>query len=198
MFKLISFLFHPFSFLLLGTFILFNTHTYINFSYSDELKLLVYAVIFLNTMLLPVLISWYWSKKGRISSILMEQIADRKKIYLITFGFYLATLFVLSSFGVPVVIYKYALGAGLTVGALFILALLNKKISAHLSAIGGLCGALVMLSFRLQTDMLTLIAVFVLLAGIIATARIQVKAHNEIEVYLGFLLGFFTQVFIFS
>ncbi|HAW52144.1 MAG TPA: hypothetical protein DCX54_07435 [Flavobacteriales bacterium] len=198
MFKLISFLFHPFSFLLLGTFILFNTHTYINFSYSNELKLLVYAVIFLNTMLLPVLISWYWSKKGRISSILMEQIADRKKIYLITFGFYLATLFVLSSFGVPVVIYKYALGAGLTVGALFILAMLNKKLSAHLSAIGGLCGALVMLSFRLQTDLLTLIAVFVILAGIIATARIQVKAHNESEVYLGFLLGFFTQVFIFS
>jgi hypothetical protein len=160
--------------------------------------MLVYGVIFLNTMLLPVIIAWYWSKKGRISSILMEQIADRKKIYLITFGFYLATLFVLSSFGVPTIVYKYTLGAGLTVGALFIFALLNKKLSAHLAAVGGLCGALVMLSFRLQTDLLTLIAVFILLAGVIGSARIQVKAHNESEVYLGFLLGFCTQVFIFS
>ena len=128
----------------------------------------------------------------------MDEIADRKKIYVITFGFYLATLFVLSSFGIPVVIYKYIFGASLTVAALFIFALLNKKLSAHLSAIGGICGALVMLSFRLQTDLLTLIAVFIILGGLIGTARIQVKAHKEYEVYWGFLLGFFTQVFIFS
>ena len=198
MFKLISFLFHPFSFLLLGTFILFNTSTYINFSYSNELKLLVYAVIFLNTMVLPVIIAWYMSKKGSISSILMDKLTDRKKIYLITFGFYVTTLFVLSNFGIPAVIYKYIFGASLTVAVLFVLAMLGKKLSAHLSAIGGLCGAMVMISLRLQTDLLTLIAVFILLGGLIGMARIQVNAHKEYEVYWGFLLGFFTQVFIFS
>lgn len=138
------------------------------------------------------------SKKGRISSILMDEIADRKKIYVISFGFYLATLFVLSSFGIPAVVYKYILGASLTIAVLFIFTLLNIKLSAHLSAIGGLCGVLVMLSFRLQTDLLSLILVFILLAGLVGTARIQVKAHKELEVYAGFLLGFLTQVFIFS
>ncbi|MEQ8522634.1 MAG: hypothetical protein RIC15_10825 [Vicingaceae bacterium] len=197
MFKLLSFLFHPFYFLLLGVFVLYTSPTYINFSTLKQIKILVYSVILLNTMVLPALIAGYLNRRGRITSLYLESINDRKLMYLITFGFYLATLFILSSFKINIYVFRFTLGASLTVAALFILALFQKKVSAHLSAIGGLCGALVMLSIKLPADFLNLIVVFILLAGLIGTARIHEKAHKENEVYWGFLLGFFIQIFIF-
>ena len=86
----------------------------------------------------------------------------------------------------------------MAVGSLFVFALVRKKLSAHLTGIGGLVGTLVMLSIKLHTDFLALICVLIVLSGIIGMSRIKLEAHNENEVYLGFLLGFFSQVFIFS
>lgn len=148
-------------------------------------------------MLLPVAFAWYLSSRGHIKNILMDDISDRKIIYFISFIFYLATLFVLSGLNVPAAIYKYAFGATLTIGVLFVLTLVQKKLSAHLAAIGGLFGALVMLSMRLQTDFMILIYTMIILAGIVGMSRIYMGAHKSNEVYLGFLLGFFSQVFIF-
>ena len=148
-------------------------------------------------MVLPVLFAWYLAKNGYVSSILMDNLRDRKIIYIITFVFYLATLFVLSGFEVPSPIYKYAFGSTMTVGVLFVLALVKKKLSAHLAALGGMVGALSMLSIRLHTDFMALIYSLVFLAGIVAIARIEVGAHKENEIYWGFLLGFFAQIFIY-
>lgn len=198
MYKLITILFHPFSFLLLGILILFNTNTYINFSYSDQLKLLVYIVLFINTMVLPVIFAWYLASKGHIKSILMEDINDRKLIYFFTFLLYLVTLFILSGFSVPSIVYKYAFGATLAVGSLFVFALVQKKLSAHMVGIGGLTGTLVMLSIKLHTDLLALICVLLVLSGLVGMARISLKAHLENEIYWGFIVGFFAQVFIYS
>lgn len=196
--KLITLFFHPFSFLLLGVFLLFNTNTYINFSYTGELKLMVYLVLLVNTMIVPVLFAWFLFSKGYVTSILMDDVNDRKLIYFFTFLLYLITLFVLSGFNVPSAIYKYAFGATLTVGILFVFALIKKKLSAHLSALGGLAGAMAMLSIKLHTDFMALVCVVILLAGIVAMARIHLKAHSESEVYWGFLTGFVAQVLIFT
>ena len=159
---------------------------------------MVYLVLFVNTMVIPVAFAWYMSSKGLISSIEMDDIADRKLMYFFTFLLYLVTLFVLSGFNVPSYVYKYAFGATLTVGVLFVFALVRKKLSAHLSAIGGMAGALVMISIKLHTDFLTLICVMILLGGLVGMSRLKLKAHREHEIYWGFLIGFFSQIFIFN
>ena len=159
---------------------------------------MVYLVLFVNTMMLPVVFAWYLSSKGHISSISMDDVADRKLIYFFTFLLYMITLFVLSGFNVPAVIYKYAFGATMTVGTLFVFVFVKRKFSAHLAALGGLTGALVMLSIKLHTDFLTLICTLLVLAGLVAYSRIKLKIHNENEIYWGFLLGFFSQIFIFT
>jgi len=191
-------MFHPFSFLLLGTLILFNTHTYVNFSYTNDFKTIVYIVIFINTMILPAIIVWYLSKRGIIDSIYLEKTSDRKIVYVINFCFYLVALFLLSSLNAPSVIYKLAFGSTLIIGLLFVFVLMNRKYSAHLAAFGGLTGALVMLSIKLNTDFLALISVVVILGGVVGMSRMMVKAHKENEIYWGFLIGFFAQVLIFS
>ena len=159
---------------------------------------MVYLVLLVNTMIVPVLFAWFLFSKGYVTSILMDDVNDRKLIYFFTFLLYLITLFVLSGFNVPSAIYKYAFGATLTVGILFVFALIKKKLSAHLSALGGLAGAMAMLSIKLHTDFMALVCVVILLAGIVAMARIHLKAHSESEVYWGFLTGFVAQVLIFT
>ena len=198
MFKFISFLFHPFSFFLLGTMILFNTNSYVNFSFSDELKIRIYILIVMNTMIFPGLIVWYLSKRNIVESIYLEKISDRKIVYIINFSFYVVTLFLLSSLNVPSVIYKFAFGCTMVIGLLFVFALLNRKYSAHLAAIGGLVGALVMKSNELNTDFIGLIFVLLILGGIVGMSRLMLNAHKEQEIYLGFLIGLFSQILIFS
>jgi hypothetical protein len=195
--KLISIVFHPFYILLLGVFIFFNTHTYLNFSYSDQLKLVVYFTLFINTIVIPIGLSWYLTAKGHISSIHMLELSDRRLIYFIGFILYLSTLFLLNGFGVPRAIYQYTFGATLTIGILFIFAFLNRKYSAHLAALGGLSGALIMLAWKLNSSFTDMIFTVIILAGIVAWSRIKMQAHTETEVYIGFLIGFFAQVFIF-
>lgn len=159
---------------------------------------MVYLVLVVNTMLVPVLFAWYLTSKGYVSSIMMDDVNDRKLMYFFTFLLYLITLFVLSGFSVPSAIYKYAFGGTLTIGILFILALFRKKVSAHLSALGGLAGAMIMLSIRLHTDFLALICVVFILSGIVAMSRLTLKAHSEKEVYVGFIIGLLSQILIFS
>ncbi len=196
--KLISLLFHPFSFFLLGVLIFFNSSTFINFSYSNELKVMVYLVILVNTMIIPVAFAWYLLSKGHIQTIMMENVEDRKLMYFFTLLLYLITLFILSGFSVPGHIYKFGLAATITTGVLFILTFAKVKLSAHMAALGGLTGALIMLSLILNTDFLNLICVVFLLSGIVATSRLRLNAHKEFEIYWGFLLGFLSQVLIFS
>ena len=155
-------------------------------------------VLFVNTMVLPVVFAWYLLSKGHIKSIAMAEISDRKLMYFSTFILYLMTLFVLRGFEVPPYVYKYAFGATLTVGILFVFALVSKKLSAHLAGLGGLAGAIVMISIKSQTDFLAFICVLILFAGIVGMSRLILNAHKENEIYFGFLLGFFSQVLIFS
>jgi len=178
--------------------ILFNTNSYVNFSFSDELKTRIYILIVINTMLIPGLIVWYLSKRGIIESIYLNKISDRKIVYVINFSFYVASLFLLSSLNVPSVIYKFAFGCTMVIGILFVFTLINKKFSAHMAAIGGLIGVLVMKSNELNTDFLSLIFVLLILGGIVGMSRMMVKAHKENELYWGFLIGMCSQFLIFS
>ena len=128
----------------------------------------------------------------------MDDITDRKLMYFFTFRLYIITQFILSTLEVPAVVYKFSFGATLTIGMLFVFALFRQKISAHMSGLGGLVGFLAMLSVRLHTNLLALICILFVLTGIAAMARMKMKAHREREIYIGFLLGFFSQVFLFS
>jgi len=81
------------------------------------------------------------------------------------------------------------LGASLTVAACLIISYW-WKISIHLVGIGGLIGFLIAFSLRLYTDVLLSLIIAILIAGMLASARLYSKAHKPLQVYSGFLLGF--------
>ena len=65
------------------------------------------------------------------------------------------------------------------------------KISMHMTAIGGLCGFLLVWGMNYQGDVRNAFILFLLLSGILATSRLYLKKHTPLQVYLGFLFGLF-------
>lgn len=67
---------------------------------------------------------------------------------------------------------------------------LRWKISMHMTAMGGLCGFLLILGMKYPGDMRGSFIMMLLLAGLLASSRLLLKKHNPLQVYLGFLFGF--------
>ena len=78
----------------------------------------------------------------------------------------------------------------------FISSVISKywKISLHMLGAGGVVGVLFSLNF-LYGEIINVLIFFILLSGLLGVARIKEKAHNNNQVYLGFILGFFVEFY---
>ncbi|WP_157961137.1 hypothetical protein [Lutibacter citreus] len=89
-------------------------------------------------------------------------------------------------------------GYGIGFIASYIFLFSKQKISLHTAAIGGLIGFLVYFSFEYKINILGFLIGFFILSGIIASARLRLKAHNINEVFLGFVTGLLTQFLVYG
>jgi membrane-associated phospholipid phosphatase len=64
--------------------------------------------------------------------------------------------------------------------------------------IGSLIGFVMVLSIEFQIDYTFLISVLFILFGFLATSRLYLKAHKPSEVYIGLILGIFTQFLTYN
>ena len=71
---------------------------------------------------------------------------------------------------------------------------LKLKVSTHAASSGMMVGGLLSYSFLFQFNPVWWLAGFILLAGMLCTARIIVRQHTLTEVFGGFLLGLFCGV----
>ncbi|HIG31955.1 MAG TPA: hypothetical protein EYQ09_00725 [Flavobacteriales bacterium] len=127
-------------------------------------------------------------KRGRVSSLEMSNHNERSLPLFITVIWMSLGFYMLNS----VLFYATILKAEL-IGAILIIliaAIISKfwKISLHLLGIGGVVGVFIALQI-IQGGVLYLLLLFILFSGILGVARIDQKAHNHAQVYVGFLLG---------
>ncbi len=73
---------------------------------------------------------------------------------------------------------------------LSVLANFRWKISEHMVAMGGVLGGVVIFSFLLNYNPLIWLCFFILVSGLLGSARISLKQHTLLEVLWGFLIGF--------
>lgn len=64
------------------------------------------------------------------------------------------------------------------------------KVSMHMAAMGGVIGALVMYGVLLSYNPVWALCVVVLLAGLLGTARIVSGRHTNMQVFVGFAIGY--------
>jgi len=194
--KIISYLFHPLLLPLLGLFLLFNLDEMNLWIPSYEQKYFLYAITFTATFLFPLLSALLLLRFKIISSLEMKTRQERKIPYLISAMFYSVESYFLIKAGMSGIIQMLMLGATLLVVSVLLINLF-WKISAHMVGIGGLCGMMIAISFRLQINLHFILIAFFLIAGIVAFSRLKLNAHNPAQVYVGFLLGVSVQLILF-
>ena len=161
-----------------------------------NLKWIISSMIFSFSFILPVINIYILYRLGRISSFRLENQSERTFPYILTSCFYFGLFYLFLDLSVWPSIKVLIFGGGLSI---FLTAIINLKfkISAHMVGIGGLLGSLIVVSYVLKYNAVPQIAFLVILAGIIATCRLYLKAHEPKQIYSGFFLGFITQIAVF-
>ncbi len=193
----ISFIFHPFFIPLYSFACLLFAPFWFNAFLIFKSKLILLALIFSFTALFPLINLLFFNFINVIPDIQLRSAKDRPLPIIIILIFYAALYYVLSEFQLAVIYRWVVLGAGLAIVLVFIINFFTK-VSAHLTAIGGLVGLLLVLSWNYQVNFLKLICLAILISGLLAWSRIALKAHSQFQVYLGFFVGCTTMILVLS
>lgn len=194
--KKLSLIFHPVFMPTISVTLALVPGDWSYFFVPPSIRNLVILLVFMNTCLLPVIFSFTLKKYGFIKSMEMEDSTERWVPYFFTALLYLLTYYLLLKAQLPQPVYWMQLGG---IIAIVLTALINFrwKISAHLVGIGGLTGTFYGLHYFTGFSQLPGILGGLLLAGVVGTCRLILKAHSPAQIYSGFLLGFICVAGIF-
>jgi hypothetical protein len=196
--QFLSYLFHPIFAPLYAVALLFSLPIYFNYRLSQEFINFTFGVVTLNLVVSPILVSLYLKRKEIIGSLEMKTTKERILPYLVSSILYGVTFFLFRQVHMPALYLKFFLGAFLALVILLLGVGFSQKISAHLAALGGICGLLYSISIVTSTETLGWLLIAILISGFVAAARLALKSHTNIELISGFLLGFGIQVILFS
>lgn len=185
--KTASFLFHPLLMPTFGFLLLMNTGFYFALI-SYEAKKFILLIVIMSTFLLPLISMSFLVFSSRFK-INLDKSSDRVLPLLSTAVFYYLGYYFLGKIPIYPVYRIVLISSVLTIAILLIISV-KWKISAHLAGIGGLIGAFLALSLRMNINSSLLLSSLIFVAGIVGTARIVLEKHTPIQVYAGFFLGF--------
>lgn len=185
--RVTSVLFTPFSIPFLSFLVLFL------FSYLRIMptmyKLFVLGIVYCFTILTPTITIFLFRK---INGFARQELGERKKRYmpiLLTIISYIFCLMMMYKLNIP----WYMTGiiwASLIVSVICILVNLKWKLSEHMAGMGGVVGGLVSFSALFGYNPVGWLCLFILIAGILGSARIILGHHTLGEVFSGFVVGF--------
>ena len=185
-YKFISVILHPIVVPTLGVLLYFIL---IPNRIGSNQKLAILGLIFIVTYLVPLFVLVILKAFKLIKSYKVHTIKERKiPISLMIALYYLLgnTLFK-STMIRDLGILFYATSLGLVV--IYLLFIFKIKTSLHLLSLGISVGFFMLLSTQYLISFLPVILILILISGLLASARLYLKAHTPKEVYLGFSLG---------
>jgi hypothetical protein len=167
---------------------LLNVNLFFAMMIPVKIKLLLSALVFITTIVLPLLTVFLLYRLKFVKSFQLQTREERIYPLLAVAIFYYLTYYLLKSFPISFIFSYYMLGSTfLTILAMIIS--FYRKISLHMIGIGGMLGLLMGLSLNLKLDLTWFVVGAVILGGILGFARIQSNSHKPSEIYSGFLVG---------
>jgi hypothetical protein len=160
-----------------------------------QAKKIIFLVVSVSTFILPLTFVPFFIFQKIIKNLQMQNNKERLIPFFVTFILYFFCYYLLRRLGAPQTITNFILAATCSVLILFLLSF-KWKISAHTVGIGGLIGALIAISFRLNVNLEYFIIAAILASGIVGYSRLKLKAHEQYQIYIGWLTGFFTSFLI--
>lgn len=184
--RVISAIFTPFSIPFLAFLILFL------FSYLRimpiQYKLIVLGVVYCFTILMPTLTIFLFRK---INGFSPEDLGERKRRFmpfLLTITSYVFCLVMMHRLNIPWYMTGIILAA-LIMMVICIVVNLKWKLSVHMAGVGAIVGGLVSFSALFGYNPVWWLCLFILIAGVLGTARIILQHHTLGEVLVGFAVG---------
>ena len=192
--KFISTVLHPIVIPSLGVLIYF---IFVSQSISQKQQILLLALVFGITYLIPVLTLIILKSLGIIRDSQLATIRERRMpILLMMLLFYLlGNTLVNINFLRDLGLLFYGTSASLLF--VYLLFAFQIKTSLHLLSMGTVVGFFLIITNIYSLHLMPIIMVFILLSGLLASSRLYLNAHNSNEVFLGFSLGFISQLLIF-
>ncbi len=191
--RIVSSVFTPFSIPFVAFLILFL------FSYLNIMplayKLIVLGVVYCFTILMPTLTIFLFRK---INGFEAKDLTDRKKRYvpyLLTIISYVFCMLMMRKLNIP----WYMSGIILTALLMMLISIilnLKWKLSEHMLGMGGIVGGVVSFSALFGYNPVWWLSLFILIAGVLGTARIILQHHTLSEVLTGFVVGFICSLLV--
>lgn len=187
--RILSLIFHPLLIPTYGILLIFSQNTYVSYSIPVSLKSVIFLVVFMTTLILPFITSYFLLRSKQINSFQMEFKEERVLPFISTAIYYLFGYYLLNQIDLPFAFDLIMLGG---ISCIIIALIINFtwKISIHLIGLGGIVGILLGLSQRLMLDLQGVIVVAIILSGFLGTARLIAGSHTPSQIYIGFIVGF--------
>ena len=202
---LVSALFHP---LLLPTYIFLllvgiNPYLFGTTELGDSRAMSNLILIFLDTFVIPVVAVFIMARLNMINSMMMEEKSERIGPLLLVMVLYFWIYWNFNKGNeMPTLFNSFMLGVVIALVVAFVINLLDK-ISLHATGMGGLVAVSLILvgvygsnSIRVG-DILVgsrlVVLLTLLLAGLVGAARLALGAHDKLQLYVGYSLGFVAQ-----
>ncbi|MGB0403045.1 MAG: hypothetical protein ACPGEG_03045 [Salibacteraceae bacterium] len=185
----ISYLFHPILMPTLGLALILSLDSYLKFTVQPAMKIYLYIILVVNTIVFPILILGLLKFRGVIKSFHLSERKDRLIPFGVTCIFYGFSYNIMQKSALPPIVLSVFLGMTLSVFLTFALTFFTK-ISVHMVGVSGVLGAVIALYMKFAADYRIEIAALVLLWGLIGFARLHLKAHNLPQIIIGTLVGF--------
>ena len=153
-------------------------------------RLIAIIGTFIFTGLLPALPIWLMMKRGDVNDLFISKREERTMPYLFSFMAYVFwALFMWRTLQFPMFIVAMGMGSAVSI---FIIVFINLKwkISAHAAGMGGLCGSVFGVCYRTAINPVWFFVVILLISGLVALSRLELKAHTPGQVLAGFVVGF--------
>ena len=191
--RMVSAIFTPFSIPFLAFLILFL------FSYLSimpiQYKLIVLGIDYCFTIMIPVLAIFIFKKINGFSA---QELGERKKRYVpffLTITSYVFCLLMMNRLNIPWYMSGIILAA-LIMMVICIVVNLKWKLSEHMAGAGAVIGGLVAFSALFGYNPVWWLCLFILVAGVLGTARIILGHHTLGEVMGGFAVGFICSLMV--
>lgn len=151
------------------------------------------GMIFINTVLFPLLVVFLLKGLKFISSIKLEEPRDRIIPLIGTMIFYFWAYQVLKNFDALFLLRVLYLGCFYGIIGVFIINIFFK-ISMHTAAAGGAVGIMLLAVIFSQQSLIIPLIIVLAIAGLIGSARLKLGSHIPLEIWLGYFVGIVSQL----
>jgi len=188
--KFISVILHPIVIPTIGVFLFLALTPNI---IQKERQYLVLSIVFFSTYILPIILLVILKTLGFIKSFQVVSINERKiPLFLMLLVFY-----ILGSILIKIPVFKELgvlfYGTNLALIATYMLFFFKIKTSLHILSMSSTLGFFLIYGALHSISILPIAISIIVLTGLLASARLHLKAHNPQEIYLGFFLGVTSQ-----